>query len=606
MDRPPEHVTDTLGQTQLRGTLEPLGWTLSEGIDYGIDFDVEVFENNKSTGITFKIQLKSSRASVYSAGSDFISQPVEVKSARYLITEMQVPTILVHADVERGRTFWLAPQFEVEIGQRIALLNDDSSVTLRIPTPNELPNSADLLLQAVVRAKVLLATRSLATAGQTDFVAALRKQPNLDVTIKALKEKTDALRAERAYQLMLKGALNDAETDLRKIGSDDEASLSIRFAAVLALEQVEIRQSIRDRVADKLRVERTAIAAGRLRTLVKSGPLGLKLYALALRKVSRLQALMDERWGLFLHVELARKKGASHLWAAQLAFRWATLTQRVNQKLRECFGFLNYALATPDGLSLGDPIQRFGKLLVMLAAQLKLEGEPDAEENLKKNAFQLLRLAAELAKLTGDEQRFADAITAVRLLSTDLASPENEWLAEQFALIRDPDVRAEAQEHLEGPQRHKKGEKSPYTTVETAEKQIYENFAAGVGIDLQDPDDPIAAAVRIGIQDLDPTPALRHCEHTFITLQPNPLLMHILKLPTAGLKVLHCTKHGYAIKSQTLDDAGKTFREQFCSKCPDAVRRPADWTFSTEWQLRENARHTDFAREFWRSPPAER
>ena len=103
MKRPEQHVTDSRGQTQLRGALEPLGWTLSIVADYGTDFDVEVFEKNKSTGITFKIQLKSSLAADYSADGSYISQPLDVKNARYLIHEMQTPTILVHADVENGR-----------------------------------------------------------------------------------------------------------------------------------------------------------------------------------------------------------------------------------------------------------------------------------------------------------------------------------------------------------------------------------------------------------------------------------------------------------------------------------------------------------------------
>ena len=132
MERPVQHVTDTLGQTQLRRALEPRGWTLTPIVaDYGVDFDVEVFNENRTTGITFKLQLKSSRSTAYSSGGDFVAEIVDVKNARYLIQEMQTPTILAHADVENGRTFWCAPQLDTDVAEKIADRNDGSVRSLR-------------------------------------------------------------------------------------------------------------------------------------------------------------------------------------------------------------------------------------------------------------------------------------------------------------------------------------------------------------------------------------------------------------------------------------------------------------------------------------------
>ena len=136
MDNPEEHITGRLGLTQLRGALEPLGWTLAETVDYGIDIQVEVFREHKTTGITFGLQLKSSRSTDYSSAGDFIAQTLKVKNARYLIQEMQIPTILVHANVESGRTYWTAPQLDGEVAQRLVGRSDDATLTLRIPTEN--------------------------------------------------------------------------------------------------------------------------------------------------------------------------------------------------------------------------------------------------------------------------------------------------------------------------------------------------------------------------------------------------------------------------------------------------------------------------------------
>lgn len=96
MERPPQHVTDSLGQTQLRTIFEPLGWTVNKiEHDYGVDFDVEVFRDFKSTGISFKIQLKSSDSTVYSANGDFIPQELKLRNAEYLCREVRGQVILV-------------------------------------------------------------------------------------------------------------------------------------------------------------------------------------------------------------------------------------------------------------------------------------------------------------------------------------------------------------------------------------------------------------------------------------------------------------------------------------------------------------------------------
>jgi len=101
MKRPEQHRTDSRGQALLLSALARTGWVARPlNPDYGLDYEVEVFEDNLATGITFKLQLKSSLAPSYSAGGDFVSISLEVPRARYLVIETQVPTLLVQADVE--------------------------------------------------------------------------------------------------------------------------------------------------------------------------------------------------------------------------------------------------------------------------------------------------------------------------------------------------------------------------------------------------------------------------------------------------------------------------------------------------------------------------
>ena len=121
MQRPEQHVTDTRGHALVTSVLAPTGWVLrSLNPDYGADCEVEVFENGRTTGSTFKIQLKSSDEPDYSAARDFVSVSLSVPRARYLVHELQVPTVLIQADVAAGRLYWVAPQLEPGLSERLA------------------------------------------------------------------------------------------------------------------------------------------------------------------------------------------------------------------------------------------------------------------------------------------------------------------------------------------------------------------------------------------------------------------------------------------------------------------------------------------------------
>src|ERR1035438_4949126 len=51
-------------------------------------------------------------------------------------------------------------------------------------------------------------------------------------------------------------------------------------------------------------------------------------------------------------------------------------------------------------------------------------------------------------------------------------------------------------------------------------KQIYENMASALGINMADPNDELAKMVRLGIDDLDIGRVLKNCEHLEVVLKP--------------------------------------------------------------------------------------
>ncbi len=73
--KPKEHDIDFAGRRLLRAAIEPLGWAVNETErDYGIDYNIQVFNKGVPSGVWFHVQLKSSKSSRYSADREHIFQ----------------------------------------------------------------------------------------------------------------------------------------------------------------------------------------------------------------------------------------------------------------------------------------------------------------------------------------------------------------------------------------------------------------------------------------------------------------------------------------------------------------------------------------------------
>jgi hypothetical protein len=72
----------------------------------------------------------------------------------------------------------------------------------------------------------------------------------------------------------------------------------------------------------------------------------------------------------------------------------------------------------------------------------------------------------------------------------------------------------------------------------------------------------------------------------------------MLQLPSILGKWIHCDLHDFAVEAPTLDVALEIFKKKHCDGCKDISPRPADWTYTDEWQVQENERHTEFMDRF--------
>ncbi|MBA3915490.1 MAG: DUF4365 domain-containing protein [Acidobacteriales bacterium] len=140
----------------MREVFHSVDWAVNKmSSDYGIDFDVQIFDQGKATGEWFKVQLKSSEATRYSAKGDFVSEKLEKMHAAHFSVEMRDPVILIHADTVAKRSFWFAPQLSAPV----SIDDPRSTVSVRIPTNNELPSSLAAMTSALEEIRVKLGER---------------------------------------------------------------------------------------------------------------------------------------------------------------------------------------------------------------------------------------------------------------------------------------------------------------------------------------------------------------------------------------------------------------------------------------------------------------
>lgn len=596
MKRPRQHVIDSMGEAQLRSVFEPLGWTVNRvEKDYGIDFEVEVFRDSSSTGMTFKVQLKSSDATKYSVGGEFVFARLNISNALRLADELHTPVILIHADTRQRRNFWSAPQLNVDAAE-LARKSGNKSITFRIPASNELPGTVSELIEIVVQIERLFASRLIIATPILDFVASVHGRIEPLSLIRQFKEKGDAMRLMRSQDLFLAGSLDEAQSEIKKVLADSESSVEIKFWAVLWAERFELVALAR---ADAPQAQWPILrlsTGDKLRMLAKNGPRQLKLFAVIAKKAAELDQLVHRDHGLNMNWRLNEKRG-DQLWEAHLAFELTISYRRVVLKYNQCIRLVQYGVNSEHRWVLSPVLVRIVHAVSPFIFRLTSQDMNEVADRVSASALQLCRLAAAIADDNRDWDAACFAITAGLLTKRDPNSEAWAWVRDAITTIKDPRARKHAEQLIDSHTRRIRGEQL-HGDIKTTARQIYENMAAALGIDLSNPNDPFADIVRIGLEDLDPSRVLRHCEHIFTTLGARTAIIAPLGLPTAGDKVIHCDLHKYAAEGLVLDEVFAFFKERYCDSCPDCSPRPMTWAYSEAWQKEENARHIEFMRDF--------
>jgi hypothetical protein len=608
--KPDQHEIDRAGKRLLRGALEPLKWVVNlVEEDYGIDCNVQVFDERVPTGAWFHVQLKSSASSEYSASGTFVSQKLEVDRARHYALEMRDPVFLIHADVESGRLFWHAPQVDRHLAS-VLRETHASSVTVRVPTSQRLPDTAPDLLARLNEVYLVLGSRTVTAASAEDFVMSVAHLPDQEAAYQAFQEKATTLKVQKILDLFHGNKYQEARSRADAVVIDPDCSVEARFWAQMTLQSIDFAETLRAGKPQRELHESTLAHARKLQRLTKSGPRYLKFYSLISKQAAELEVLGHEEFSLFMALRAHLERHGNPMLVLGLFAKRSAVTKRLISKYNQCIRLARYAATYPDRWMLGRALANIARALGPYMVTLREDEKPEIELAFTRSALQILGLAVRICGETGDSTGVVLAISAALSTAGSKDSEAFRWAKKIAEGLVDKKSHEDAALIIERTLRRWNGEIVAGDYAGDTVWQAIQNIASGLGLDLSDEEHPLVRGLRIAATDDSPERILANCDHLLVTQGAiGPIARQIQSLfntSRASSKVIHCTLYDFHLEAKEQDKAYNEFKPLHCEACPDSKPRPDGWRLTPEEDLRLRARHSGFVRRLVGTPFAPR
>jgi uncharacterized protein DUF4365 len=587
--KPEQHDIDQAGNRLLHEVLESFGWVINETKrDYGIDSNIQVFEQKSPTGAWFHVQLKSSASSSYSADGTFISQELSADHARHFALEMRQPIFLIHADVASWQVYWCAPQLDNQLAA--SLRNADAkSVTVRIPTAQILPATAREFLKALGDIHLALANREITSASNSSFSDSLKHIPDQDLHYHAFQEKNNILKLRKIADFYKAREYEQARVRATGVANDPDVSIEAKVWALTQLGHIDSAIIFRSGRPQAEMPEALLSHARSLQRLTKQETAYLKFYALIMRSSAELGVLVHKNHGLFLAEQQHAQTFDNPMLALGLFAERAEVTRRLVAKYNQCLRLVRYAANYPDRWMLSRGLVGIVHEIGHFLVTLRSENKPAITKAFSESAFRICKLAAWISKDADDEEGVAFALLGALLTTHSEDTDEYRWAFDTAQTLPDDGMRADVLLKLERAKKRWAGQLVEGDYNGDTIWQIIQNMASELGVDLSDENDPSVRGLRTAAKDNSSERVLATCQHIIDSLgATGPTAQRIWRLfniSTAGSKVIHCTLHDYHVEGKDLDSAYSEFKTRHCDSCPDRKPRPEGWR-GTEEEIR--------------------
>ncbi len=614
--RPDEHAIGRDGLLKFLLAV-PRGWAKREqpAEDYGVDAEVEVFEDERSTGFLIKAQVKGTEGPRFLADGQTISFSLRVDHAVYFTRELKAPLVLVLVDVSTGRMWWQAPQLDGGLQSRLpeAEARGQETIVVHINADNELPATWEALLRGALEAEVCLSIRPARRASPETLMGGYAAAGAAEA-VAAQERGLSYARLARIEELWARGDWGETASAVRQVIEDEASVREVRFAGWLYVEKLEVRRArLRKELDDLPNIERAI--AEQLTEVAASGPaqdrlMHLRCYAAFAVRCARLHRVVQDDFYLFLNATVHRAEPGrgplAPLWGLMASGARDSLGRVLLREYRRCRRLLDL-MVHEHALNVFAPcVVRLVIAMALFEYRLRAEGMREAAALLEAELEGLGNAAVIAATISADFDSISDLAVQTAALADgdDDASIQRRLAWSNAVAARIPEEPAQdrtieaIQESLSLLRTGARAEIGEEDNLE-AERQIYIGMASAMDVDPQDPGSELARLVRIGLQDLDPGRALRPCCHLYVTLFGTNLIASTLRMPSAANKLLCCTLHGHRTGAPTLDGASEGMNSEYCTQCRDRDPHPDGWVWTRAWQREQDALNAERFRVRW-------
>lgn len=618
MKRSASHIIQDEAEKIFRLRVPSPNVTREQNKDYGIDFEVEVFQpddtarGSQTTGFIFKVQVKGTEQPQLSANGKRISFPFEIERAEYLIEQIEIPAAMVLVNTLDQTTYW------VNVQKNETLVSDyerakaamQKSFTVHFDIKCILPETWNSLIKSMIECADVIALRRVSKVQPPLYADYVQKLDDIKAEQVHLHRKIDISNSEMLRRLIEENQLSQAASLLNQIMRSEERSVEAKFDAVIQSEQLFVKETNQIGAFDKANFD--LWQAQQLEILCNTYQVNDRLQKLArgYKEIARLHYLAVRDFQLYMnwksHEEAQQAGGSTEpIWLLMLPIERTKNAQNLVEQVEVTYKHISELMESGYWEFLPEFLTKISWSLMFFLLRLHEEGLVEATSQVEDWILGLIDFMLELANsLTSQEQidvvLFRSFIFELQLLGIFYSDLPRREKAKQEATkilgrLKDPSLRLQAENELQ--QRLVTLENPKPKTDWAGVENYYRNQAQALGIDLSLADDPnllnsddtnahIAWIINIGIRDINPTRVLKNCKYLVFEFTGGVgMPAQMLRLPSATRKTIGCVKHleHGGIEHYSLDDIYERFRSNYCATCQDAQPHDTDWEYSEDW-----------------------
>jgi hypothetical protein len=579
--------------------------------DYGIDYEIEVFNDEEPAGIWFTIQLKGSER--LKEDANYVSFPLKTDTIKYYLSKVPLPIFLFITSVKENKIYWIFIQKYVNEVLNFETPNwiMQKSATIKIPKNNIFNNDAIHIIESeakegreyifLLQCGVPSWQLSLKIKGAINDVNKLEEESrkhfaetnDIDLNLATRYYEKDQL--EKSKQKFLE--IYERTKDRKDSANEHLSSITGILAFYSPVEREQTNQIFKlSSYGYRLATE---IDNKRFMVYFKGLYLEAEYYSTLnhfldnkflqqVVKGTESNSLIDQTASVLLEfidfgyynnlVEISQQyaqnlnkslKDKEYIIALDLSsrlislnlFTYASLVsvttkEKFDKSLRNICSVIDGCITLASAFGCAGSLCENLKHKAMIFYYLGDDKYKEILQSLKELANEMqfdyyIRLSDELLRTFEERGPFAEIINKAPVAANFEEEPSDEKIEE-----------------------------------------FHRQLARMAGIDLEK-DDEIARLVKIGLKDRNPERVLRNCSNLEISIGSYGVYGSLLKLPTCGSKILFCKHSREMLEGLDLDSLYLFFNKRCCKKCKYRKPMPDSWKWSPIWQQEKEKNRTE-------------